>query len=161
MTGDAAPGRQLAQFLEREQDSLQRLRDVLSRERRALLEADVPALEAATAEKHRALQQQAEAVARRRDYLQRAGFADTAQGLTDCIAGCDDHSQLRAVQAALQTLARTCRDANRDNGRLISRKQQQTRGALDILRRSDGAAPTYTGGGNAVAAASGRLLGKA
>ena len=154
-----ATERQLAALFAAELSGMRQLRDILHREYRALVDADVVALEQVTGEKNQVLSRQSELNRQRQEYLDRSGLG--AGGLEDFLSTCDNAGQLRDSQQELKVLAQQCHEANRSNGRVIVQKQQHTLGALSILRRSEPCSPTYSGEGNAVDDASNRLLGKA
>tara|TARA_R110002110_G_scaffold405241_1_gene624181 strand:- start:15378 stop:15863 length:486 start_codon:yes stop_codon:yes gene_type:complete len=151
----------LKQLLQNELEALRRLADVLQQEQQALLDNDVPAIEVATREKNDALAQQADGAARRADALATLGFVAERQTLRSFLERAADADELLALQGALNDLAAQCHEDNRNNGRLIAQRQQQSQGALKVLRQMDGAAPTYSGSGDAVESGASRLLGKA
>jgi flagellar biosynthesis/type III secretory pathway chaperone len=155
------PGAQLASLLAREIECVEQLREVLDRERLALLEADAPALEQVTREKNRVLGNQVEATRLRLEYIEQSGLAASGEPMDTFIAASDNGQELAECRQQLQELARQCHEANRNNGRMIARKQQHTLGALGILRQSETASPTYSGVGGALDNRSSRLLGKA
>jgi len=148
-SSDTAAAAQLAELFDLELGCLGELRDVLAAERSALLGGDIPALEEITRRKSEILERQSGAARQRREWLATAGSS-----LPEAAAA--------ERRQALQVLAQQCHEANRDNGRVIARKQQHTAAALGILRQSDAAgSTTYSGAGSAVDASSSRLLGKA
>lgn len=148
-SSDTAAEAHLADLFDLELGCLGELRDILAQERAALLAGDIPALEEITCRKGEILERQSGAAQQRREWLATAGHA-----LPEAAAA--------QRKQALQELAQQCHEANRDNGRVIARKQQHTVAALGILRQSDAAgSTTYSGAGSAVDASSSRLLGKA
>jgi len=154
-------GDQLAALFDGELACLRQLHDSLSREYEALLAADAPGIERATQAKTRALADQVKLTQRRQEYLGHAGFEATSQDLDAGIRGCDNARQLLDLRSELSALGQQCHDANRVNGRLIAQKQQQTLGALKILRQADQNPSIYSGAGGSVDGSSNRLLGKA
>ena len=148
-SSDSASEQHLADLFDLEMACLRELRDILALERSALLAGDIPALEEVTGRKGEILERQSTAAQQRRTWL-----AGEGQALPEAAAA--------QRKQALQELAQQCHEANRDNGRVIARKQQHTAAALGILRQSDAAgSATYSGAGSAVDAGSSRLLGKA
>jgi len=155
------PGDHLAAMLDGELNCLRHLQDALAAEHEALLAADAPAIERATAAKNRSLGEQATLMQRRQDYLLEAGFAASSEGLADCIRGCANAARLQDLRSELNTLLQACHEANRLNGRLIGHRQQQTQSVLNILRQAEQAPATYTDAGGAVNTGPNRLIGKA
>lgn len=154
-SSDTAAAQQLAGLFESELDCLRELRDILALERAALLDRDIPALEEVTGRKVRILERHSDAARQRREWLARTG--QELPGSPDAVSA---DVNLRTQE--LQELAQQCHEANRNNGRVIARKQQHAAAALGILRQSDAAVPaTYSGAGNTVDTSSSRLLGKA
>ncbi|MDX1734285.1 MAG: flagellar protein FlgN [Halioglobus sp.] len=153
---------QLQALLDQEIENLQTLLGILHREHDALVNADVDAIERITQSKNQALTAQAELTRSRRHLVQTAWGSDTDESLEQYIASFDDQSLWHSF-SRLSALAMQCNDSNRTNGRLIAHKQQQTRDALDILRRTDSAATTtYSHSGRAAGSEqAGRTLGKA
>jgi len=151
----------LAALLEAELACLRQLEAVLAGEHEALLAADAPAIERATAAKNGALGEQAQCGLQRQQYLQETGFEADSRGLDDCIGSCAEPTRLLELRDGLNALLQQCHEANRLNGRLIGHRQQQTRSALNVLRRSEQGPSTYTDAGDAVNSGSNRLLGKA
>ena len=154
-------GDHLAELFEAELACLRQLHGSLRREYEALLAADSAAIELATQAKTQVLSSQADLTRRRQEYLGQAGFEATSHGLDCLIRSCDNTGQLLDMLSELSALGQQCHHANRVNGRLIAQKQQQTLGALNILRRADQSPATYSGAGGAVDSGSNRLLGKA
>lgn len=155
------PGQQLAALLSNEVDCLDKLLGILRQEYEALLNADIEALEQATAAKNHALAAQAEIIQSRRSLVIQTSFSDTNEGLQELIASCDNQQELSASFSRMSSLAGQCQTINRSNGRLILQKQQQARGALDIIRQTDANSPTYSGQGTTTASQDTRTLGKA
>jgi len=155
------PGKKLATVLEGEIDNLKTLQSILDREYEALADANIPAIEALSAEKNRALNTQAELANTRQDILQQHSFNDTPDALLRFIGECDNRETLSNAYQQLSTLAAGCRDSNRANGRLISQKQRQAVGALDVLRKTDSKSSIYSSQGKtSLAQEKGRTLGK-
>ncbi len=152
---------QLASLLSNEIDCLQQLLGILKQEYEALLNADIEALEQATAAKNLALAAQAEITQSRRNMTIQASFSATNEGLQQLIATCENQQELTASFSRLTALAQQCQTTNRSNGRLILQKQQQARGALDIIRQTDPNTPTYSVEGMATDSQDTRTLGKA
>ena len=152
---------QLASLLSSETDCLQQLLDILKQEYEALLSADIEAIEQATTAKNLALAAQAEITQTRRNMTIQASFSGTNEGLQQLIATCENQRELSAAFSRLSSLAQQCQTSNRSNGRLILQRQQQARGALDIIRQTDPNTPTYSGQGTATASQDTRTLGKA
>ncbi|HDY82119.1 MAG: hypothetical protein DRQ65_00235 [Gammaproteobacteria bacterium] len=155
------PEQQLASLLSREINCLQMLLDILNQEYNALISADINAIEQATTAKNQALATQAEITQSRRNMTIQSSFSGTNEGLQQLIATCENQKELSASFSLLSSLARQCKITNRSNGRLILQKQQQARGALDIIRQSDHNTPTYSGQGKTTAILDTRSLGKA
>ena len=154
-SSDTAAQQQLVDLFDLELGCLRELRDVLALERAALLDRDIPALEEVTSRKTLILERHSEAAKQRREWLARAGQAQP--GSPDAVS-----ADVNLRRQELRELARQCHEANRNNGRVIARKQQHTTAALGILRQSDAAVPaTYSVAGSTVDTSSSRLLGKA
>ncbi len=152
---------QLSTLLDREIDCLQHLLDILQREFQALTSADIQTLETVTTTKNEALAAQAELTRLRAALVVNASFPDSLEGLQRFIAGCDDAETLLASLETMNNLAQQCQQSNRENGRLISQRQHQARGALDVLRQTEHNAPTYSDHGKSTSTESSRSLGKA
>ena len=152
---------QIASLLSNEIDCLQKLLNILKQEYDALLNADIEAIEQATAAKNQALAAQAATTQSRRNMTIQASFSGTNEGLQQLIATCENQQELSASFSQLTSLAQQCQATNRSNGRLILQKQQQARGALDIIRQTDTNTPTYSGQGMTTASQDTRTLGKA
>lgn len=152
---------QLSSLLNREIDCLQRLLDILQQEYEALTSADIEALETVTLSKNQTLAEQAELARMRSALVVSASCADSSEGLQHYIAGCDNSSELLVAVEKMTALAEQCQHSNRENGRLISQKQHQARGALDVLRQTEHNSPTYSDHGKSTTKESSRSLGKA
>ncbi|MFT4518790.1 MAG: flagellar biosynthesis/type III secretory pathway chaperone [Halioglobus sp.] len=152
---------QLASLLSNEIDSLQKLLGILKQEYDALVMSDIEALEQATADKNFALAAQVEITQRRQNLTIQASFSGTDEGLQQLIDTCENRQELQTSFSSLSSIARECHTTNRSNGRLILQKQQQARGALEIIRQTDPNTPTYSGQGTTKASQDSRTLGKA
>ena len=152
---------QLSSLLNQEIDCLQRLLDILPQEYEALTSADIKTLETVTLTKNQTLAEQAELAQMRSSLIVSASYADSPEGLQHYIAGCDNPSELLAAVEKMTAKADQCQHSNRENGRLISQKQHQARGALDVLRQTEQSSPTYSDHGKSTAGDSSRSLGKA
>ena len=152
---------QIKSLLDREVTCLERLRDVLIEEHKALLNADIDALGHATAAKNAALVKQAEATRARQNLTAGSANYDSDGALRDLIESCENREQLNASLSELDYLAKQCRTQNRDNGRLIMQKQKQAKSALDIIRQTETTTSTYSGYGKATDTSATRSLGKA
>lgn len=152
---------QLSSLLNREIDCLQHLLDILQQEYQALTSADIKALEAATTTKNQTLAQQAQLARMRSAVVVSASYPDSPEGLQNFIAVGENSADLLAAVATMTTLAEQCQQSNRENGRLISQKQHQARGALDVLRQTEHSEPTYSDHGKSNAGENSRSLGKA
>ena len=152
---------QIAALLNHEVASLDRLQDVLKQEYDALLSADIEAIERATSGKNLALKTQADATQARQRLTISSSFSGTEEGLQQLLASCDNREQLVPLYSRLVSLAKQCHASNRTNGRLIMQKQQQTLGALNIIRQTNSDAATYSGQGKTMATGATRTLGKA
>lgn len=153
---------QFTTLLNDELACLQNLLTTLNQEYEALTDTDIEALESATQKKNSALAKQAETT------LARQNFVATVMGknaeeveLHKFIVRYSNQAQLSTTLDQLHVVAEQCQTANRTNGRLILQKQQHTRNALDIIRQADSKPSTYSGQGDTVAPAEGRILGKA
>lgn len=151
----------LAAILSREIDCMQRLLDVLKKEYTALINTDVGNLEQATTVKNAALAEQAELSKLRGQFLTSASYSDSLEGLQSFIADCAPSQELETALVSLTALAQQCQINNRENGRLILQKQEQTRGALSVLRQTEQSSTIYSGQGIADVTDSSRTLGKA
>jgi len=127
----------LARQLEREVDSLQHLQDILQRENRALVAADVTAIESLAGEKSTQLSHQAELWHARQALLRDAGIAATETALQAFVTATAERDALQHALSHIAELAARCREDNRGNGRLIAQRQRRAQGALDILRGAD------------------------
>ena len=152
---------QLASLLSREVDCLQALLSILNTEHNALLSGDVEAIEQITTKKNQALANQANTSLARQQFARQLTGSDSEQSLRDYITTASNRPELEACHASLLALAKQCQDENRINGRLITQKQQQAQGALNILRQTDNNPTTYSGHGDTSSQQSGRTLGKA
>jgi len=155
------PHNRLAHLLGQEASCLKDLLSVLEQERESLLSGDAGTIEQITIDKNQALASQAEATqARLHLTLQLIGDNSKA-GLQQLIDSSPNSAQLDADFLNITALAEQCQELNRSNGRLISQKQQQAQGALDILRQTEDTPATYSGQVTATAQQKGRSLGKA
>ncbi len=154
-------GQELYTVLNHETVCLQQLLDVLEQEHKALLAADVDSIEQATAIKNAALAAQAQASQSRQHLVSQSACDNSEEGLRQLIARCDNVEQLGDTFFRLNTLAQQCQAMNRSNGRLIMQRQEQARGALNVIRQTSGATPTYSGQGKTMATQATRSLGKA
>lgn len=162
---------QLASLLAREVDCLERLHATLKQEHLALTHANVEIdshvdtavenLEKNTQTKNATMAEQADLAAQRGQFLLAHNYENSNAGLLKCIAESNDAPALENSLQALGALAAECQQQNRENGRLIMQKQQQTQGALNILRQNDGGGATYSGKGIAATRDDSRTLGKA
>lgn len=154
---------ELARQFEHEFDSLQQLKDILAREHRALLDSDVAAIEALSAEKSALLTRQGELGHARQQLLRSAGLGDAPADVSAFVHGSPDRAALAAVYARIAALVQQCRDDNRSNGRLIAQQQRRAQGALDVLRgaQSPGSATYSSSGSHKRDGNSSRTLGRA
>ncbi len=152
---------QLAASLDREIECLEMLLGVLKQEHSALIDADIEAIERATITKNHTLAAQAEAIQARENMTMQSSFSGTTNGLLQLIATCANQEQLSTAFSYLSSLTQQCQTSNRANGRLIQKKQEQARGALDVIRQTDHDTPTYSGKGKTTANLNTRSLGKA
>ncbi|GAB5453033.1 MAG: hypothetical protein Hals2KO_33610 [Halioglobus sp.] len=151
----------LHRHLDQEVLNLQAILDVLRQEHTALTEADVDAIERITASKNQLLSIQLELTQSRRRLTHAVCGSATEESLGQYIES-SAQPGLTQSYSRLQELAAECNLANRTNGRLITQRQQHTRGALDILRHTDSTAATYSHAGkSATEGQAGRTLGKA
>ncbi|MCR9104351.1 MAG: flagellar protein FlgN [Gammaproteobacteria bacterium] len=156
------PGSALAEIFEQEIDSLTQLQSILQQEYDALVNADIDAIESLSARKNAALTLQAKLTQARQGMVRDAALSDTPEGLQQLITQSQDSEALALAYRKLTELAALCHESNRINGRLIVQKQRQANEALDILRRTDSAAPTYSSQGKTASTGpGGRTLGKA
>lgn len=152
---------QLHGLLNQEIENLQALRGVLHQEYEALVNADISAIEQLSETKSLVLSTQAQLTDSRRRLVQNTSGNGSDENLEQFIASCDNHDLMQTF-SRLTALAMQCNVSNRTNGRLIAQKQQQTRGALDILRLTDSATSTYSNAGKTSGnEQAGRTLGKA
>lgn len=153
--------RQLRSLLDQEVENLQSLHTILQREYDALLKADAAAIEQGAALKNQALSIQSHLTENRRRWLSSAPGQATEIRLAEYVQDYGD-AGLQALFTRLSDLAEECHTLNRTNGRLIAQRQQQTLGALDILRHTDSTNTTYSlTGKTSPADPTGRTLGKA
>jgi flagellar biosynthesis/type III secretory pathway chaperone len=159
---------QLLRLLEAELTTLQSLADALEAEHRALVDGEVPGIEAATAVKAAAAEAHQAQQRQRLEWMRAAGLEDKAPlaesvarlkaGGEPALASAGD---LAAVQGRLAELATRCQARNRHNGALILRLQERARGALDVLRGADTRGDIYSLSGAREPSADSRSLGKA
>jgi len=155
------PGQQLSSLLHRETKVLNHLHYVLEQEYKALSDTDIEAVESATSAKNLALADQTDATISRQNFAAQSCGDKTDEGMRRLIANCDNHNELERLFSDLLQLATQCHDANRINGRLIMKKQQQAQRAINIVRQTDNNLPTYSGQGKATITPSARSFGKA
>ena len=148
-------------LLDKEVTCLERLRDILVEEYKALLSADLDALGHATTAKNAALATQAEATRSRESLTATSAGSDGESALKELVDSCENREQLNASLSDLDYLAKQCQVQNRDNGRLIMQKQKQAKSALDIIRQTETTTSTYSGYGKATDTSATRSLGKA
>lgn len=140
---------------------MQRLLGTLVREGAALGAADIDALEQITPAKNACMVEQAELAAQRGRFLANLSYSDSNEGLQSFLTASGNPPELVAALDTLGECAQKCQQHNRENGRLILAKQQQTQNALNILRQNGSAGPTYSGQGLADSSDDSRTLGKA
>jgi len=145
----ALPGdcqRELADILSREELCLSRLQQSLERERKALEERLLGALEEAVKEKEHALEEAAELHRRRATLLEQYGFPDDESGVSRCIEQCAPSlsRELRPLWRRLHHLIRVCRDQNLVNGRILELNRQSLRQTLEILTQGAKGVELYT-----------------
>lgn len=147
----------LREWLEAERATMQALWESLDAEYKALESDDVERLEAVTRRKNRALvdgRQQRLAWAEGLDLPRDASVSE----IVDKLAG---GGELRELASELLGLVKRCQDANRRNGVLISRLQDRTRSALQILRGDTPGSDLYSLSGAREHHVDGKSLGKA
>jgi flagellar biosynthesis/type III secretory pathway chaperone len=152
---------QLAALLDREIECLEMLLGVLKQEHDALINADIELIERATITKNHTLAAQAEAIQARQNMTMQSSFGGTTNGLLQLIPTCENQEELSTAFSRLSSLTQQCQTNNRANGRLIQKKQEQARGALDVIRQTDHVTPTYSGQGKTTTKQDSRSLGKA
>jgi flagella synthesis protein FlgN len=152
---------QLLSLITGELTSLEALQRILQQEQQALLAADVTSIEALTAQKNRALDQQSDITRQRQLFTQQHAGVNSIAALQHMATRLGMAQDIAGPLKKLQVLADQCRNLNRDNGRLIQQRQQHTQGALQVLRQSGDAPATYSGRGKTEAANRPRTLGKA
>lgn len=152
---------QLASLLDLEIECLEMLLGVLKQEHNALINADIEAIERVTITKNQTLATQAEAIQARQNMTMQSSFSGTTNGLLQLIPTCANQEELSTAFSRLSSLTQQCQTSNRANGRLIQKKQEQARGALDVIRQTDHKAPTYSGQGKTTTNQDSRSLGKA
>ena len=152
---------QLTHLINEEIDCLQRLLGILHMEQQALSSDDISVIERTTTAKTEALSEQQSLIEMRSKLVTDASFSDTPEGLYQLVESCDNAEVLETHLTTISTLSSECYYKNRSNGRLISQRQQVTRGALDVLRQADNNTATYSGHGTAANADHSRTLGKA
>lgn len=150
----------LKKWLEAERATMQALWESLDAEYKALGSDDVERLEAVTRRKNSALaehqggRQQRLAWAEGLDLPRDASVSE----IVDRLAG---GGELRELASELLSLVKRCQDANRRNGVLISRLQDRTRSALQILRGDTPGSDLYSLSGAREHHVDGKSLGKA
>ena len=154
-------GQQLNTLLAHETECLLQLLDILGQEHAALLAGDIDGIEHATAIKNEALASQAQVTESRQHLVSLSSFDNSEAGLQELIAHCENSEQIGDAYTRLNALALQCRAGNRTNGRLIMQRQEQARGALNVIRQTGSTTPTYSGQGKTMAAQATRSLGKA
>ena len=148
-------------LLDREVTCLEKLRDILKDEYKALVSADLDALGHATSAKNAALAAQADASRSRESLTAGSAGSDEESALRELIDSCENREQLNESLSELDYLAKQCHTQNRDNGRLIMQKQKQAKSALDIIRQTEDTTSTYSGYGKSTDTSATRSLGKA
>ena len=152
---------QLPALLDTEVECLRRLLATLEQEYEALTSGDVEKLEKVTLAKNATMAEQVALAQQRGRIVAAAGFDNSNAGLETMVTQSVNPEPLNASLQALGELAQQCQHYNRENGRIIVQKQQQTQSALNILRQSDTTAPTYSIQGTTAASEDSRSLGKA
>lgn len=151
-------GQELTVLLREELASLQALHDAMRAERSALEAHDAPRIETCTQQKDTLITHHTEVQARRSAFLaQRAPNAS----LTDCIASWAEAAENARLQQELIALGASCQDLNRASGLLISRLQERTREALNVLRQAESAPQLYSITGQSDHRTDSQPLGKA
>lgn len=156
-----AQEQKLTALLNNEATCLQVLLDALNSEFNALTSSDIDTLEQITQTKNDALAKQAEATLARQHFVATTPHENTDKGLQQLIAGYKNQDSLSITIGKLRSLAEQCQNTNRTNGRLILKKQQHTRNALDILRQADSSPSIYSVQGDTITGSESRSLGKA
>ncbi len=152
----------LAAQLREELAGARRMLEILEEEQRALKQQDLPAMEAAAQAKLAHHGEWEAMAARRNGLLRMAGFTADRDGLTACIAWCDQAGKLDGLWQELAALLDTCRRLNRSNGLAVELCQKQVGDALAILHGGPPAGtPVYDASGTAAPRGEGRSLGSA
>jgi len=141
--------------------SLESLHQILLQEQQALLAADITRIETLTAEKNLALDKQSDMTRQRQLFTEQHTGAHSVAALLEMAGRPEQAKALVERVGALQALADQCRDLNRSNVSLIQQRQQQTRGALQVIRQTGDDTSTYSGRGKTEATDRPRTLGKA
>jgi flagella synthesis protein FlgN len=130
---------------------------ILDGECDALRRLDAEAIENAAAAKHAQVLALEQLARLREDQLRARGLPASAEGVALWLAG-SDPSPVSTVWSTLLDLARTARNANARNGRLVIRQQRHYDGALAALLQAAGLPSVYGADGRPRHGASGRAL---
>lgn len=152
---------QLLSILNQETSGLQQLLVALKQEHNALLAADIEAIETTTVTKNQALEAYSKTTNTRRLHVAKHTSDPSDESLRQWVDRTENNSELVVAFSLLVQLAQECQESNRNNGRLIATRQEQARGALNIIRQTDTLPPTYSGQGKAAPSSSTRTLGRA
>lgn len=152
---------QLLAMLESEASSLEALHAILLEEHEGLLGQDISVIERLTQSKSRALDAQTDITRQRQQLVARYTDQTNPAPLQTLTATLGQPETILKQIARLEAMARECEQLNRNNGRLILQRHQQTQGALQVLRQTGDSTDTYSGRGKTQAAGASRTLGKA
>lgn len=156
---DGADRARLSELLTAELARIRDLEAALDAEHAALVGNDPDTLESATRAKGAAIAAQQAQQAQREAWLRERGM-DTSP-LGESIRRLGGASECEQLHATMIDHARRCQERNRRNGALIQRLQDRTRGALNVLRQSDGQPALYSTSGHREPDDDTRSLGKA
>ena len=150
----------IAEYLEKGIEQAQRLMSLLQDERNVLSTNDSSALENITNSKEQLAEAIQISTRQCGQYLQKAGFGDNNQSLSEYIKTCSEpfSTKFESMWHNLQSILKQCQEENRINGKLINSSQRRIKQALSILQGQPVDEDLYGSGGKTVNTSSGNSL---
>jgi flagella synthesis protein FlgN len=128
-----------------EREAVHRLLELLRREQKYLVDADVEELVGLTDEKSRAAAHLSELAKHRHGILAAAGFEPTESGMQAWVESPASTASERDSWKGLRELAQSAKELNRVNGLLISQQIGRNQSALNVLHGAQGGSGSFYG----------------
>ncbi|TCO76627.1 flagella synthesis protein FlgN [Chromatocurvus halotolerans] len=148
----------LADMLQAQRECATQLLQILERERAALDDGDLVAMDTASADKTAALAGMEQLKSREDQLLAGTPFSNSDTPFEQALAWCDASGAVRAVREDVSRLMIDCDRSNRRNGLLVQHRLNYVRRAIDILHAAHAETLVYGPDGMAHSGGSSRLL---